>query len=166
VSTVAFAPSPQATCPRARPLTVIFARRHDARREEDGPAALAGPVTRVRNGEGRRTAGAGERRGGSGPRRCAAALEAAGQAAAPQRRDSPATPAASGAAPSTVHAFPLVITRAYAESPARARRPGAPWRALEIYCEESPHRQGSTTARTGCTVQLRLMCDAVAPLEA
>jgi hypothetical protein len=27
-------------------LTVIFARRHDARREEDGPAVLATAVTR------------------------------------------------------------------------------------------------------------------------
>jgi len=31
-------------------LTVIFARRQDARREEDGPVALAGAVTRVRDG--------------------------------------------------------------------------------------------------------------------
>jgi hypothetical protein len=48
------------------------------------PAALARAVTKVRNGENCRAAGAGVM-----ARRCAAALEAAGQAAAPQRRDSP-----------------------------------------------------------------------------
>ena len=55
-------------------LTVIFARRQDARREEDGPAALAGVVTRVRDGGDRLAAGAGERRGGSRPRRASPTL--------------------------------------------------------------------------------------------
>jgi Insertion element 4 transposase N-terminal len=51
--------------PRLSPLP----RRQDARREENGPAALAGAVTRVRYGENQLAAGAGERRGGGGPRR-------------------------------------------------------------------------------------------------
>jgi len=40
-------------------LTVIFARRHNARREEDDPVVPAGAVTRVRNGGDRLAAGAG-----------------------------------------------------------------------------------------------------------
>jgi hypothetical protein len=43
-------------------LTVIFARRQDARREEDGPPALAGVGTGVRDGGDRLAADAGERR--------------------------------------------------------------------------------------------------------
>jgi hypothetical protein len=73
---------------------VIFARRQDARREEDGPAALADAVTGMRDGGDRLAAGAGERRGGSRPRRASPDAKAAGYTAAPQRRDSPPTPAA------------------------------------------------------------------------
>jgi hypothetical protein len=58
--------------PLGAPLTVIFARRHDARREEDGPVALAGAVTKggvTAGTAGRRVRGNGG--SGSGPRRCA-----------------------------------------------------------------------------------------------
>jgi hypothetical protein len=45
-----------------------------ARREEDGPAALAGAVTGVRDGGIRLAAGVGERRCGGGPRRASPTL--------------------------------------------------------------------------------------------
>ncbi len=87
---------------------------------------------------------------GSGPRRCAGALEAAGQAAAPQRRDSPVTPATNGAAPPTVHAFPLVI---HASVP-RAR----PWpgglarrrRALEAVEKVLTSKNRGKRSRVAC----------------
>jgi hypothetical protein len=68
-------------------LTVIFARRQDARREEDGPATLAGEVTEVRDGGDRLAAGAGK---GAAAAARAVRLHAtsAGRAAAHQRRDS------------------------------------------------------------------------------
>jgi hypothetical protein len=47
------------TRPQGALLTVICARRHDARREEDGPAALAGAVTRVRDGGDRQASSGG-----------------------------------------------------------------------------------------------------------
>src|SRR5436190_8845698 len=52
VSRVALAPSPQATRPWGAPLTVIFARRQDARREEDGPPLVQARSSGVRNGGG------------------------------------------------------------------------------------------------------------------
>lgn len=57
---------------------MIFARRESVRREGDGPAALTGPGTSVRNGVDRLAAGAG---GGE------------------RRQHSPATPVVNSAAP-------------------------------------------------------------------
>jgi hypothetical protein len=140
-------------------LTVSFRGDRIARREEDGPAALAIEVTSVRDGGDRLAAGAGERRGGSSPRRCAAALEAAGQAAAPQRRDS-RHPAANDAALSTVHVIPRVI---YA--PLLRVRPGPDGlarrrRALEALRRESCHSSGSQL-----TVLRRVMRDTRLPTD-
>jgi hypothetical protein len=46
--------------PSGAPLTVIFARRQDARREEDGPVRYAGAVTGQLQGLLHRPAGAGQ----------------------------------------------------------------------------------------------------------
>jgi hypothetical protein len=104
---------------------VIFARRQNARRGEGGPAALAGAVTRSRDGGDCLVAGAGERRCGGGPRRASPNAKAAGLGRRPQRRDSPLTPATYGgtlACPPLSSADPC----AHAQSLAGAGRPGAP----------------------------------------
>jgi hypothetical protein len=87
---------------------VIFARRQDARREEDGPAALASAVTEVRDGGDRPAAGAGERRCGGGPRRASPTQRQRAWAAAHQRRDSPASPGRLRREPSPVQRSPSV----------------------------------------------------------
>ena len=106
---------------------MIFARRHNARREEDGLAADAGASPGVRYGGWpgwRRVRGNGG--AGSGPRRCAVALEAAGQAAPPLMARLPATPAAYGVALSRPFNASLRADCAHCTSLARAVRPGAP----------------------------------------
>jgi hypothetical protein len=52
-----------------RALDSGLSRRQDRPAREDGPAALAGAVTGVRDGGDRLAAGAGQRRCGGGPRR-------------------------------------------------------------------------------------------------
>jgi hypothetical protein len=62
---------------------VICARRHNARREEDGPATLAGAANWVRDGGDRLVADAGERRCGGGPRRASPTQKQRAWAATP-----------------------------------------------------------------------------------
>jgi hypothetical protein len=100
-------------------LTVIFARRHNARREEDGPAALAGAVIRVRDGGDRQVAGVGERRVGGGPLPVRCCARGSGPGCHPQRRDSPTLRPPARVHPWTVHAFPLVSL-----APVLRARPG------------------------------------------
>ncbi len=108
-------------------LTVIFARRHNARREEDGPATGAGAATGVRNGgwpgwrQVRGNGGA-----GTGPRRCAVALEAAGQAAPPATARLPAAPASYGADSPGRPAHPPCAARAPLHESGQGR---TAWRA-------------------------------------
>jgi hypothetical protein len=82
-----------------RALDRELSRRQDRPAREDGPAALAGAAAPgVRDGGWpgwRRVRGNGA---AAAARAVRPHAEAAGQAAAPQRRDSPATPAAYGAA--------------------------------------------------------------------
>src|SRR5258708_2768684 len=66
--------------PKARPNRDL-ARRQDARRNEDGPVALAGPVTGVVTA-GTPGGGWGEWCGGSRPRRAPPSAKAAGYTAA------------------------------------------------------------------------------------
>jgi hypothetical protein len=94
-----------------RALYWEFSRRQDRLAREDGPAALAGAVTRVRDGGDRLAAGAGERRCGGGPRRASPTLRQRAWAAAYQRRDSPAAPSCLRREPSPVQRFPSVALR-------------------------------------------------------
>jgi hypothetical protein len=109
-------------------LTASFRGDRIARRVEDGPAALAGAVTGVRDGGDRLEAGAGERRCGGGPRRASPTLRQRAWAAAHQRRDSPATRAVYGGNPFAGLTLPLSEPCAHArlrpgpDGPARRRR--------------------------------------------
>ena len=88
-----------------------LSRRHNARREEDGPAALAGAVAErgvtARAACGRWPGQAALRQWPAPVRGCAGG---AGQGAAHQRRESPVHATANGAAPPLGHAFPAPCT--------------------------------------------------------
>jgi hypothetical protein len=109
-------------------LTVIFARRQNARCGRTARPLLQARSPRVRNGEDLQAAGAGVARGGSGPRRCARA-RGSGPSCRPAAARLPATPAARSAVLSPVHALPpgeptrpCPETRSGPDGPARRRR--------------------------------------------
>jgi hypothetical protein len=128
---------------RSALFTVIFARRHDARREEDGPAALAGAITGVRDG-GDRPGGWCEvtaRRHRPAPVRGSA--RGSGSGCRPHSGETPATSAANGAAPSNRSCTPWRM-HAPCSEPGRGRRPacpeGVPLKLLLVECRASAFR--------------------------
>jgi hypothetical protein len=102
---------------------------------EDSPAAVAGAVTRVRDGGVRLAAGAGERRGGSRPRRAPPSAEAAGYTAAPAAR-LPRHPGRLQWEPLARPTLPLVVPRLCTEpgqGRTARRAEGVPLKTLEIF---------------------------------
>ena len=115
-----------ATRPAGAPLTVIFARRQDARREEDGPVRYAGAVTGERYGLRHRPAGAGQLTGVRRRARRASARQGAAGRRPTVRGCPPLLRSGHGGARSASHAFSPMTSRSL-----RPIRPGGPdgWRA-------------------------------------
>jgi hypothetical protein len=126
-------------------LTVIFARRFDARRGRTARSALAGAATGVRDGGARLRACAGLTawRQRPAPVRCRAR---GGGPACRCKRRVPLPPPPGRRASRSSPRFPLPVIRAQARELCRGWPPGAPkGRALEDYREESCNNPAHST---------------------
>jgi hypothetical protein len=130
---------------RRRALDWELSRRQDAWRGRTARLALAGVVTRVRDVGTASGRVRGRPRGGSGPRRCATALEAAGQAAACQRRAPLATPPGGGPPARPLASSPVIraLLRARPRPGRLARPEGVP---LKLFVEKVVTSQQVVTA--------------------
>jgi hypothetical protein len=126
-----------------------LSRRQDARRVEDGPTALAGTVTRMRDGGGPLAAGAGGTALRRRPAPCVPNAKAAGLGRRPPAARLPANPSRLRREPLARPTPSLGEPRAHARSPARAGRPRRAQRACHLRRRESPHRSGHRGAQRG-----------------